>query len=186
MLVSMPYREMLNYNIAGAPGYTVQVFGTSIYDPDTTGTGHQPQGYDQYTNFFLKNRCYAITGTIKIINTSAIPIIIGTAESEVASLVYGLAPMLEDSTTLTSVVGVTPDNLTIPVNLSAARVCGMTTEQYRTDDNAAANFGGNPNRIAYLLTMLTTQDYATAFTCQVEYNLVFHCELFARRQLNSS
>lgn len=40
--------------------YGAQIMaGNSVYDPDTSGIGHQPRGYDQWSVFYNKYRVYA-------------------------------------------------------------------------------------------------------------------------------
>lgn len=44
----------------GPIGFGAQIMcGNSVYDPDVSGVGHQPRGYDQWSQFYKKYRVYA-------------------------------------------------------------------------------------------------------------------------------
>lgn len=44
---------------SAALSYGAQIMsGNSAYDPDTTGVGHQPRGFDQWSQFYRKYRVY--------------------------------------------------------------------------------------------------------------------------------
>ena len=45
--------------------------GNSIFDPDQTGTGHQPLGYDQWTAFYDKYLVLGSQISVQVINESA-------------------------------------------------------------------------------------------------------------------
>lgn len=60
MYVKLRYRENLAYNqLAGALGDNVYR-GNSLFDPDLTGTGGQPMGFDQWANFYSS---YTVLGS---------------------------------------------------------------------------------------------------------------------------
>jgi len=143
-------------------------------------------GYDQYASFFANIRCYAVTGKVRIVNTGSIPIVFANAYSNSGSIASGVAQILEDPLTQETTCGVTPDYAELPVNLSGPRVLGMTSEQYRTEDNTIAAFGTSPNRRAFLLTIFTSAEFNQNLSLDATWDLVFHCELQGRKQLTQS
>jgi len=185
MLVSMPYRDADSITWTSVDAYKTYPYQTSPYDPYSAAGGHQPMGYDQYALLFTNIRCYAITGTIRLVNKGAVPITWGITYSNSGSIV-GIAAALEDPTCNSTICGITPDTSVLDVNLSASRVLGMTNEQYRTEDNTLAVFGGNPNRVAYAIVLLTTAEFDQDGACDMITDLVFHCELQGRRQFAQS
>lgn len=56
------YGEVVKFNAAaGTTSFSVQAYALdNIYDPNITGVGHQPRGYDQYSTYYNK---YVVLGT---------------------------------------------------------------------------------------------------------------------------
>lgn len=44
--------------------------GNGLYDPDQSGVGHQPLGFDQWMAFYAKYRCYASRIKVTILNNN--------------------------------------------------------------------------------------------------------------------
>lgn len=70
-LVKFKYVQAFNMNpgAVGLPSYHV-FRANSLYDPDLTGTGHQPRGYDQWCPVFYNN--WVIVGakiTVRFVST---------------------------------------------------------------------------------------------------------------------
>lgn len=52
-LVKLKYNETIQMaNVAGTGWYQFSI--NSLFDPNTTGAGHQPQGFDQWSQFYSK------------------------------------------------------------------------------------------------------------------------------------
>lgn len=75
MTVKLKYYEALSLDAVGG-GTAVNVFSANgCYDPNITGTGHQPRAFDQYMAFYQKGVCVASKITLKGIianNTDAL------------------------------------------------------------------------------------------------------------------
>lgn len=58
--VKFHYTERVDLTSQNVTSYNYFVFrGNSVYDPNFTGGGHQPTGYDQWTAFYLNYCVYA-------------------------------------------------------------------------------------------------------------------------------
>jgi len=67
--VNLKYSDVITLT-TGVAGTALHVFrGNSVYDPDLTGTGHQPLFRDNYAAVYLKYCVTAARMTIKAINT---------------------------------------------------------------------------------------------------------------------
>jgi len=70
MTVKLKYYEALSLNAVGG-GTSVNVFSANgCYDPNITGTGHQPRGFDQYMAFYQKGCVTSSKVTVKGIITN--------------------------------------------------------------------------------------------------------------------
>lgn len=128
----------------------------SIFDPDYTGTGHQPLYHDQFAGIFNK---YVVIGSkIKVTFANVPDSMAATAPT--GPIVVGLCP--DTDTTLSSVISTVmeaPKSINSTINnglgqsikiLSATyspqRDLGLTPE----DDTIGANFGSNPSLAYYM------------------------------------
>lgn len=75
--------------------------GNSVYDPDVSGVGHQPMGYDQWSQFYKKYRVYASSIRVQFYSdqTAAAGLtnvwILPTPE-EPSAVTYGIASLSEN------------------------------------------------------------------------------------------
>lgn len=85
-MVKMPYYEEFSVAV-GAAAYADYTFSlTSIFDPNTTGTGHQPRGHDQWASFYNYYRVRKVTIVLQAWpnqadNTNDLQQIVGSAVS---------------------------------------------------------------------------------------------------------
>ncbi len=82
-----------------------------LYDPNVTGTGHQPMGFDQMMAIYEQYTVVRSTITVEFNNTSTFP---------VRAYLY-LAP---DTTALTNTAGIVENGLVKHVSLAAAGTAG--------------------------------------------------------------
>lgn len=86
-------RRVIRYSDYAALPCTSGVLGTwvfaanGVYDPDITGTGHQPMGFDQYMTFY--DHCTVVSAriTVDAVATS-VPVFFGVAVSRDGSAFY--------------------------------------------------------------------------------------------------
>lgn len=101
-MLKFKYSATVGFNCtAGVPAF-YQFAGNSLYDPDISGTGHQPLGFDQWSAFYNK---YCVTGSkIRAVYTL-------TTTSTVAqqSVKFCLVPLASDvdSSVITSATDIT-------------------------------------------------------------------------------
>lgn len=57
-------------NITGSIGPTQQYRLNSMYDPDSTGAGHQPSGFDQMAAIYMKYNVYKTHVKLRILNAT--------------------------------------------------------------------------------------------------------------------
>lgn len=179
-------RRCFRYNDTGfsgataTPGYVYwYVFrGNSLYDPDYTGIGVQPYGYDQLTGLFGKFR---VAG-------SKIKIWTRTKTTEQAPLKIAIWPQ-ETATQTTDFadLAVRPGSKTInfqwtdPSNkkcISQYKSTRWVLREFSSgDENLSHDLGGNPNQQWYWIILFSTYDAALpiSFTFDVEIKYYAIC-----------
>lgn len=188
MFTKLKYTEILAFtSTAGA--ITDNVYkANSLFDPNNTGTGHQPLGYDQISVWYARYRvfgskitlrCYqtgtgtqnALTGTVSILSSSsATPSSVGTT-------------IAERDAGVTRTVGAGGSTLNVlSASARAGTPRGETPAKVRNDPNYEAGIGADPTTLTYWLVYYSTADQATTSVCNMNIDIEFDCEFFSRIQ----
>lgn len=157
----------------------------SIYDPNRTGTGHQPMGHDNYAAIYDRYRVYAVSWRITFPPTSdmyhvtVVPTNSATSYSD-----HSLACETPRAQTKSlGWYGGTSAVLKGKIYLPA--LIGSTTTQYKADDRFQANFGTSPTE-STILHIVTYNPSSGSITVRPNVQLFFHTELFDPIQLGQS
>lgn len=170
----------LNPSAGGCAGHTFRC--NSLFDPDLTGTGHQPMGFDQVSALYDR---YVVTSVrIKVTQlpssvSTTIPGMFGVILNEDNSLGAGksLQSIFEQRNVSKTEVTGTVTSLTEPVKYSAniAQYFGHT-DSIVGEDGFSARYNVNPARLCYF-TLFYGQDSSIAgpkdFVVEMEYDAVF-------------
>lgn len=153
-LVKMRYCDKVSVDAAASGDVAHYYFrSNSIFDPDYTGTGHQPFGHDQWA--LLYNH-YVVLGakiTVKFTNTAN-----GVGDA----LIVGIMNRSHYDTSTTNLTQITEQNkvryrtMTPWTGSSRSMTCKFSTKKFfnvvNVKDNLArlgATFGANPTELAY-------------------------------------
>lgn len=149
----------------------------SLYDPDLTGTGHQPYGFDQMAALF--NR-YRVFGVSYIVNGYQFnnPIRIGCVATNDSASPSNLATLIElpRSKSTIQVNGGAKSQLKGYVNLPS--LTGRTKAEYMADDRYQAQNNTNPQEALILNVMAQSLSDTSLESCTMMVTLNFHCEWF--------
>lgn len=177
----------INTSTAGAWGAApYQVFQSSLYDPDLTGTGHQPMYYDQLmqaSTVYSYYRVYGIGYTIEFVNTNTIQsmeaAILFTpvaASITVASKADWIR--LEEQADVRSItVGPQATKPKIVKGyMSVAKACGVSPSVVKNDDRFRALYNANPAELAYMQVYVTSGNVSSSNVCQLKFRLTYYAE----------
>ncbi len=70
-MVKLKYIDFIHFSAAASGNYVFR--GNSTFDPDFTGTGHQPMGYDELQTLYRKVRVFGSKISVKVNSESATP-----------------------------------------------------------------------------------------------------------------
>ena len=164
----------------------------SIFDPNRTGTGHQPYGHDTLQTIY--NRYRVISCSYKICisrldaNTEPLQLTTLPANEEVS---ISLGAEARESPRAKYIVqggnGSPIRMLTGTVNI--ASLMGRNKAQYMADDRFQAQYGSNPGELAILnvfSSLLNDGQVATERALKGSIELVYTVESFDAKQLAQS
>ncbi len=180
---------------AGAAGVfgTEQVFRlNSLYDPDLTGTGHQPYGFDTLATLYYKYKVLAVRVSLKVSDPSADGIQFA-AHFQAPDVTYTVTGTLPD------VNMEKPGMLIRDINNTGSQVvnftqrwlmhtlCGITPLEFagNTDEYAAAT-SASPVKTPFVRCAIAALDGSSTPTVRLQCCLEFETEFFERIILGQS
>jgi hypothetical protein len=170
-----------------------QVFNlNSIFDPDRTGVGHQPQGADAWNNFYNRYRVDATLVEIDLVNLST------TSVADILVVASNDAAAISTQTTFDSgsesafswndLMSVSAGN-----NIRRFRklykcnqVTGITATKYNDDDIYGAQWTSNPTEIIVLHICAKDFSFTTNVAVKARVKLTYYVTMFDRQQLGQS
>lgn len=189
--IKLKYADTLTYTVTSGVAVYNQWRGNSLFDPDYTGTGHQPYGYDQWTAFYSQYRVYG--SSIKVQ-----PIIEGSGSSGAISCWTAAWPSV--SSTLPSYpypLEETPYCRTKYFNyyntlklsthyMSTAKIYGQSRKVIDAEDNYASTTASNPNNGWFWTVVGGTADESTSSSFRMNVILTYYVEFYSRKYISSS
>lgn len=182
LYVKLNYVDTIKISNASLPYFTYVFRGNSLFDPDFTGTGHQPLYYDQYSLLYARYRVLASSIKLDVINNSG------------NGTMYYVAEPNTDTTGTTSVSVIyeqsrasAPKIVSIAARLgsrmkryaSTRKVCGLTKSQLY-DDTFAALTSTNPGNVWYWNLLFESVDQSTEVIGYFIIKITYYCQFFDR------
>lgn len=188
MFTTLKYSTLSTMNYAG--GLTAIRFrGNSLFDPDFSGVGHQPYGFDQWANFYNRYRVYGVSYRITPTNTSTIyqgEVLVQHRPNSVLSASIEEAnegPYSQLKALPVEGAGRPP---TFRGYHSVAKVYGVSRKQVRSEQDFGALISDNPPVNTFINIYLQNQSVVQALTATVRIELTYYAEFYERKRLAQS
>lgn len=186
IIVKMDYGDWFNMNTAAIGLYAEYCYRlNSIFDPDFTGAGHQPYGFDTYQTLYSKYRVlkveYTIRATAGVLN-SCITVVPNNSLASIGSTTLAI----ETPRSQYKVMNLTADEVVIKGKLDLASFNGRTKEQYSADDVFESIMTTNPPEVMGLHIGISNVSGATLSNAQFAVRLRYIVEFFDPIQLSQS
>lgn len=170
-----------------ASGTFTQIWsGNSIFDPDQTGIGTQPIGYDQYDTLYDRYEVHGCKITVKLINNSeTVPFMATLRPTRYTSPV---GEPSEQPYTKTRVVGISTGGkpyTTIQAYFNTKKIFGLNKPQ-STEGTYISDFGANPSRQWYWNLYLTTIEGGQLLNMFYDAWITYYVTLQQRAELIAS
>lgn len=117
----------------------------SIFDPDSSGSGHQPHGRDQWSNFYGRYRVDRCDVTFKCGRSDGGTFVIFGSNN--SSLITNVSDPLEAPGALIGAHTNNGSTLNLFKSFNLADLTGVTREVYNADDRYQASFGSSPTEV---------------------------------------
>lgn len=149
--VIMKYAEDINVNVGGTLGNNYLFRCNSIYDPNSTGAGHQPMGHDQYSNFYKRYTVIGSKITVRFVggtvsgstvDPNAITNVGITTIDDTGSLIQSPSEFMENNRTTYGLIQPQRPSHTITKYFSPKEFFGIKNPV--DDDTVSAQFSTNP------------------------------------------
>jgi hypothetical protein len=185
MRVIMKYNDQYTLTPAANGLAADRVFRmNSIHDPDFTGTGHQPQGHDQWNFLYFRYRVDYVEVIVNLSAASAGGFVTlwGNTESTAVTDPVVAQESPYSQTVATQNAGNCPR---LYRRFNPPDVLGLSRAQYNADDLCSSAFGQNPGQDCYIhLSFVDRLKLTSDQTCSVE--LKYYVTLFDPIQLSQS
>lgn len=183
----LKYNELyaMAYGGVGVPAiYQWRMHG--VYDPNLTGTGHQPYGHDQLQLIYNRYRVYGVKYKATFINQETakhFDIAVLLRPNNTAPSV--METVLETPYVKKRVLGVEGSGQavrTITGYCNNSKILGISRESHRSDDSNQQLFGATPTANGPILTtIVSNQNTGEVGTVNVRMELEYFIECFDRK-----
>ena len=189
MFVKLRYTDIIVRTVPSAvDNYVFR--GNSCFDPDFTGTGHQPFGFDQWAaanSFYNRYRVHASKMVIRFINEGLVGMAAAIYPSIVNTLPSTWSNASEVPRSRTIIIGQNTGadaRLLKTVFMSTKKMFGMRS--INQDDLFQAVYSSSPNRQWYWVLTTSSTDLSTFLTYSISFTMHFYVEFFDRQQIGQS
>ncbi len=165
----------------------------SVYDPDQTGAGHQPYGFDQLAALYGKYLVRRVDVTIVFSNPSADGAAPCMSLTPANSGPFGMAGLTAEAVAekpqcrvgLLNNTG--SQRITWKVSFDIAKIEGLSKIQYEAETgNYGASISANPSLTPYVAVALADVTQTGGLTVQFGVELNYHVEFYERAVLGQS
>lgn len=133
---------------AGVPTSNVYRLN-SLFDPDYTGTGNQPVGFDNYALIYGRYCVYAATVECTVVNGNATAqMVVMRAKNNLTSITTNdgvLAAICDKDNCVSSMTTAAYDTVKLKKTYKLNDVCGVTRSNYLSDDRYQSVVSSSPS-----------------------------------------
>lgn len=198
--VSFKYVDRITIDAAGSGAIANYIFSANgMYDPDVTGTGHQPTGFDQWlgtsstTGFY--NHYHVYKSEIKVTassqaadNTGQAVVLLGLSDDTTVGIDFNT--LLENPTYKAlhiGSVGSGRDTASMSHVADMPRYFGIPRDSIYAKDDLRGIYSSNPAEgVFFILAVGSNNPTVNPAAVALVVEIVYHAHLSERRELTGS
>lgn len=158
--------------------YANQFRLNGLYDPDYSGTGHQPMGFDEYAALYGDYRVHGckvkIIAQITTAGQTGI-LFLGAKKGAAYHTATSISEWMEDSQIKHWVMN-DEKPLVVSKYFDIARVFGKSKTAIRGEEGYSAGIGADPSNVAFATVGWVNIDETTSTGWNVRVELTYYCE----------
>jgi len=191
IFTTLNYSELfaLTYGGAGVPRVH-QFMINNLYDPNFTGTGHQPLCHDQYAQFYLRYRVYGMRYKITFTNQETASYYdIAVQKRPNTSAPSLMEDFLESPYVQRGTLDVKGSGgaiRTMSGYASVAKLRGLSKKQVTYDEDLSALIGVSPTQTPSLNIIISNQNTLGTGSVNIRVQLTFYVCFYDRKFLTQS
>ncbi len=183
---TLKYCTSVSLDASGVTSAVHTMSANGMYDPDITGTGHQPLGFDQFTPLYDHYYVYATRCKARFIAGDTGAQNVGISIDDNNSAITTLETIREQPDTVSTVLGGTNGNAAVKQLTKFVNIGKSLGKSYKSDENKGTS-SANPSEQTYFNVW---QEPIIAGTdpgaCTVQVELTYYVCFTERKQLNQS
>lgn len=175
------YRYVQKFNIFSGLQCGVQSFRlNSMFDPDKTGTGHQPLFRDTMSGIYARYRINSVNWKLTCININQVQTLIGvtlTQDQGYNPAANDFETNIEKRNTAWKFQSINTNGVVIKSNTKNHRVAGIAKQSYIDERDYSAPVGTNPPLELFLQVYSQSVDLGETtqhFMIEMEYNTTYY------------
>lgn len=186
LMVKLKFNSERGVNTGTGNAVTHTYAINSAYDPDFSGTGHQPRGFDQWSNFYARYKVHGCKYVTKFINNGDFPVNFGVVWAPNSNISLVSARDCYEQTygwcTLVPPKG-SNNRVTYSRYMSVRKIIGDHT----LGDEYEAAVTADPVTQVFLKTFTRDSKGAlNAVDCEYDDVLTMYVEFFSRQPITAS
>lgn len=182
MYVKLKYVEQIKISGGVAPYFQYIFRGNSLFDPNLTGTGHQPMYFDQYAALYSRYRVIGSAIQLDVVNISGDSALFYVCEPNTdQSTIVDISTLYEQARSGAPKIIPIAQRITSRMKkyASTKKVCGLTRTQL-FDDTFAASTVSNPSNTWFWNILFASVDGVTVPAGQLIVKITYYCQFFDR------
>lgn len=178
MTATMRYSETFSQSVAVGSNFSYIYNANSLYDPNRTGVGHQPRGFDQLTPLYNRYRVDKFSYVVQF-GPSGLDYGVCVGVVNGINTFTTILDLAEASRSISKVVSYAGSSVSYKGKVSLHNVLGRSREAYHIDDVTGGTATTSPSEVIGLyLVIENPATNAGAITAYFTVNLVYEAVFY--------